>query len=84
MIAVLGVAGVAQAPFAKEAESAEEVHLKANQETAAQKKGRAGKDQEGAAGPEKGPVLEQIEQSKQQCRFGLCQQQVRASGQPGL
>ncbi|KRN18734.1 acyltransferase [Lacticaseibacillus camelliae DSM 22697 = JCM 13995] len=47
-------------------------------------KGRAGKDQEGAAGPEKGPVLEQIEQSKQQCRFGLCQQQVRASGQPGL
>lgn len=38
MIAVLGVAGVAQAPFAKEAESAEEVHLKANQETAAQKK----------------------------------------------
>lgn len=38
VIALVGVVGVAQAPFAKAAESPEEQHLKANQETAAQKK----------------------------------------------
>lgn len=38
VIAMLGIAGVAQAPFAKVAVSPEERHLKANQETKAQKK----------------------------------------------